>query len=169
MARLGIFVDGANIFYGNQGKRMDFNKFIKWIADGREIGTANYFNAGRRENSEIQKFFGYVKSCGFHLYTRTMTKNSVTKEWKQSGIDVFLAVKAMAKHKLFDTFVLVSGDYDYMPLLKQMQFYAKGIEIISYEYCLHPVYTNWRVRYIDDFWKEEDGAEYFDREQSENF
>lgn len=149
--KVGIFIDGANIFYGLKGRRIDFSNLKKWIAGDREVSVAAYFNASQKDNSTMQNFFAHVKKCGFTLFVKQTTKNSITNEWKQSGVDVYLTVKAMKHIKNYDTFVLVSGDYDYMPLVDEMKSAGKNIEIVAFKYCLHPIYKRWPVKYMDDF------------------
>lgn len=153
MPKLGIFIDGANIFYGLKDRRMDFTDFKKWIADGREVEVACYFNASQKDREDQQAFFSHVKKSGFRVFVKRTTLNSATGEYKQAGIDVYLAVKAMKFINLFDTFILVAGDYDYTPLINEMQYKKKSIEIVSFEYCLHPIYKQFKVRYIDDYLK----------------
>lgn len=149
--KVGIFVDGANIFYGLKGRRIDFSNLKKWIAGDRKVSVAAYFNASQKENSTMQNFFAHVKKCGFELYVKQTTKNSITNEWKQSGVDVYLTVISMDYTDKYDTFILVSGDYDYMPLVNRMKNRGKNIEIISFKYCMHPIYKRWPVKYMDDF------------------
>jgi uncharacterized LabA/DUF88 family protein len=157
--RVGIFIDGANIFYGMKGKLLDFEKFKSWLADGREATEASYFNACQKDNEEMQKFFNYVKATGFKVYVKQTTLNSVTHEYKQAGIDVYLTVKALRFNKNYDTFILVSGDYDYIPLIEELKRFNKKIEVVSFKDCLHPIYKadSFNVRYMEDFLEEKNG------------
>ena len=156
--RVGIFIDGANIFYGLKGRTLDFIQFKEWLAKGRIITEASYFNASQKKNSVMNAFFNHVKKAGFRTYIKQTTLNSFTKKYKQAGIDVYLAVKAMRFMDKFDTFILVSGDYDYVPLIEEMKHAGKNIEIVSFEYAMHPIYERFNYRFVDDYLEEQDGV-----------
>lgn len=151
MSKVGIFVDGANIYYGLRGRRIDYKHFLDWLSKGRQVAEASYFNAWRKDDQSMQTFFAHVKKAGFNTYIKATTKNSATGKWKQAGIDVYLAVKAMRFSNNFDTIVLVSGDYDYMPLIDEMIRWKKKIEVVSFEYAMHPIYNRWTVRSMDEY------------------
>lgn len=151
MERVGVFIDGANIYYGLKGKRIDYKHFLSWLAEDRQVTEASYFNAWRKDDHAMQEFFAHIRKAGINTYVKATTKNSITGKWKQAGIDVYLAVKAMRFSNNFDTIILVSGDYDYMPLIDEMRRWGKNIEIVSFDYALHPIYKRWRVRLMDEY------------------
>lgn len=149
--RVGIYVDGANIFYGLNNQRIDFEHFRDWLAEGREIKRFGYFNSGQKHNQEVQKFFAYLRAIGVKTYVKQMTQNSVTKEYKQEGVDVYLSVKALKHADEFDTLILVSGDYDFLPLIHEMNEMNKKVEIVSFQKSMHPIYKRFRYRYMEDY------------------
>ena len=152
--KIGIYVDGANMFYGLKGARIDYAHFLKWLAQGRNITQASYFNASQKENSKMQDFFNHVRKSGFKCYIKQTTKIQATGEWKQAGIDVFLTVKAIRWNRLWDTLVIVSGDYDYLPLIDEIKNgFGKKVEVVSFDYCMHPIYKGFTHRFIDDYMK----------------
>lgn len=167
--RVGIYIDGANIFYGMEGERMNFAHFTEWLAEGRKITKACYFNALKPEKIlESGSFLGHLKKAKIRTYIRKPTLIEATNQYKQEGVDVHLTVKAMKHKDSYDTFILVSGDYDYIPLIKELKAEQKNIEIVSFKNCIHPVYNNYKVRYMDDYKKEHAFKNYKKYTEEEN-
>lgn len=154
---VGIFIDGANLFHGLRewNSRIDFGDFREWLADGRKITVCDYFNAGDPDNENTQKFFKYLGNNGYKTYIRSLPKMMKNKELqhkeKQSGVDVYLAVKAMLKHENFDVFIIVTGDYDFLPLISEMESLGKRVEVVSFEKSMHPIYNKFNPRFLDPF------------------
>ena len=154
---VGIFIDGANLFHGLRewNSRIDFGDFKDWLADGREITVCDYFNAGDPDNVNTQKFFKYLGANGYKTYIRSLPKmfknNELQHKEKHSGVDVYLAVKAMLKLDNFDIFVIVTGDYDFLPLISEMEGKGKRVEVVSFENSMHPIYNKFNPRFLDPF------------------
>lgn len=150
--KTGIFVDGENIKRSlTKGKNIDYSKLLVWLAKKRKVTEAHYFNAQDREaNYDPWPFFGHVNKSGFTIHIGEITKiNGIRKQY---GIDSHLSIKAARLMENYDRLILVSGDYDFLPLLKEAVSAGKSVEVVSFKDCLHPIYKElYPVRYLDEF------------------
>ena len=149
---VGIFIDGANI--NLLGIYFDWRQFKKWIADNRDIREANYINSTPFSQHDI-RLYKHIRLSGFALWRQDPVRIKATNKLKQCGIDILLTIKAIEFQDNFDTFILVSGDSDFLPLLEYMEGRSKNIEIVSNRAQLNPIYYNhnYKIRYIEDFFK----------------
>lgn len=153
--RVGIFVDGANILKSLNHKRFHYNDLNEWIAKGRKVTELCYFDSVMESNKDKQKFINHLKLCGYKVFIKKVTKILKTKKFKQTGVDVLLSLKALKYADNYDVFVLVSGDYDYIPLLEELKQMGKQIEVVSFKECMHPIYRDkFKSRYMDEFIEE---------------
>lgn len=154
---IGIFVDGANIH--KLGVRFNFEDFMEWIAQGRDVGEAYYFTGKSiYENKKLEEVYKHVRMAGFKLELREAAFINATNQYKQGGCDAALIIKAMYRGIIghfFDTFILVSGDSDFMPLLEEMDTNGIEVEIISnFSQCHHSYrQSKFKLRYMDEFLK----------------
>jgi len=147
--RVGIFIDGANIYHGIKDKRINLNVFKEWLINNDDCVELHYFN--NVGPGTISNFFHALERRGFKIHILKTVQNKITKEFHQKGTDVNLAVQAVSKHACFDKFVLVSGDYDFMPVVDFMKHAKKEIEVVSFKQCMHPFYNRFEHRLLDDF------------------
>ena len=152
--RVGIFMDGPNVYHGLKGRRIDYLDLVEHFAKGRKIVGVWYFNAYPDMDSPIQTFFKYLGHIGFHVHTRPTCRNAATNVWKQKGMDILLAVEAMKHKEEFDTFILFSGDRDFMPIVEEMVKEGKKIEIVSFAECLHNAYNVYDHSTLDKYVQE---------------
>ena len=151
--KIGIYIDGDNIFHCLRGKRMDLAEFLKWLVGDRELCHAKYFLSVKPEQKPIR--FEYVlDKLGYIVKEVPLIKNHQTKNWK-SMLDTNLIMEGMQDEDKFETFVLVSGDSDFLPLVRKLEKAGKRIEIVSFQEALHSEYYGFNVRLIDDFIKED--------------
>ncbi len=78
------------------------------------------------------------------ITTHYMPLNS---EGSEKGIDVWLALEAYeaAIHKNFDVIVLITGDGDYVPLVRKLNTLGTRVAVVSWDYEYRDRYDNLRV------------------------
>lgn len=148
---VGIFIDGQNI-YQNHKQKIDWKDFVEWIKDGRTATVVQYFDASERQHKKTQDFYKYLSSQGIIYFVKTI-KHLKNGKLKQSGVDVMLACKALLHAHKYNTFILVSGDSDFSPLIYELRAMGKTAEIVSPKDNLHPEYLNYgiKIRYFEEY------------------
>ncbi len=133
--RVGVLVDVQNLYYSarviHHNKKTNFKEILKTATVGRKPIRAIAYGIKTEEGSE-EKFFESLEKIGYEVKTKDLQifKGGMKKgDW-----DVGIAIDAIKLASNLDVIVLVSGDGDYIPLLKYLQF-NKGIrvELMAFE------------------------------------
>ncbi len=144
--RVAIFIDGSNFYHSVKDtfqihdNQVDFAKLIEILKNKRMLIGVYYYNAplDRGYNFEIyrkqQKFFSELRKIpGFHIVLcnmRKIRKADGTYEFAVKGDDIHLATDMLsfAYENVYDTAILVSGDGDFVPVIKKIQKLGKNVE-----------------------------------------
>lgn len=144
--RVAIFIDGSNFYHSVKetfslhDNQIDFSKLIELLRKGRLLIGVYYYNAplDRGYNFDIyrkqQKFFSELRRIpGFHVVLCNMRKirqPDGTYEFAVKGDDIHLATDMLsfAYENVYDVAILVSGDGDFVPVIKKVQKLGKNVE-----------------------------------------
>jgi hypothetical protein len=117
--RIAILIDGNNIGIAiheklnNENAMLNFKTFIPKLLGGRGLNRLYYFREGKSISAKLRKmlhegFFGVVVPCG-------------------KSVDVYLTITATEIADKVDTIIILSGDSDYLPLVKHLQ--SRGVRV----------------------------------------
>lgn len=141
--RVAIFIDGSNLYYSLRNlkmKRIDFQKLSRLLTKDRVLIKAFYYNApldisiNKEQYWEMQKFLDELKKIpGFEIVLckrKKYIKEDKSVHFEMKGDDVYLAIDMVsgAYENLFDVAILVSGDEDFVPVIKRLQKLGKVVE-----------------------------------------
>ena len=147
MARISIFIDGANFYYGIRSinKRytdfkFDFNKFIRDQVGNNQLVDIYYYNASLKKdmNAELfrqqQMFFDRLRKIENLNLILCKRQRRTTKDGQETftikGDDIHLAINMLrdAYENKYDKAILISGDGDFSPLVKYVRAKGKIVE-----------------------------------------
>lgn len=147
MERIAIFIDGSNLYHGLKSlrlKRIDFEKFVKTISEGREIVRVFYYTARMDKDYDKERFDKHQSFLNklslipkfkivFCTFKKIIEKDGKTK-YEVKGDDVQLANDMLvgAYENKYDTAVLVSGDEDFKPVVRTVKKLGKKVENIFF-------------------------------------
>jgi uncharacterized LabA/DUF88 family protein len=144
--RVAIFIDGSNFYHSIKDtfqihdNQVDFANLIEILRNKRMLIGVYYYNAplDRGYNFEIyrkqQKFFSELRKIpGFHVVLCNMRKIKKANgkiEFAVKGDDIYLATDMLsfAYENVYDAAILVSGDGDFVPVIKKVQKLGKRVE-----------------------------------------
>ena len=136
MGRAAVYIDGANLFFTQRhlGWQIDFSRLMAFFLSGYTSVEANYYvPASEPVSAENAAFSRVLTAHGYRIISKPV-KKIVNKETgvviMKGNLDVELVVDALIDVDHYDTFVLFSGDSDFIPLLRALK--AKGKEVIVY-------------------------------------
>lgn len=136
MGRAAVFIDGANLFYTQRhlGWQIDFSRLMAFFIAGYATVEANYYvPASEPVSEENAAFTRVLMAHGYHITSKPV-KKIVNKETgvivMKGNLDVELVVDALSRADQYDTFILFSGDSDFIPLLRALK--EKGKEVLVY-------------------------------------
>jgi hypothetical protein len=121
--RVAILVDGNNIGMGlhekmnDRGAMLNFKTVVPRILKGRTLKKMFYFREGDSISPKLGKmlhdeFLGSVITCG-------------------KSADVQVAVTAIEISEKVDTIIILSGDGDYLPLVRHLKSRGVSVEVAS--------------------------------------
>jgi len=137
MGRAGVFIDGANLFFTQRylGWQIDFSRLMSFFMSGYASVQANYYVPASEPVSEESAAFTRVLTAHGYSITSKPVKKIVNKETGEivmkGNLDVELVVDALSGSDQYDTFILFSGDSDFLPLLRALKGKGKSVLVYS--------------------------------------
>ena len=137
MERVAIFIDGGNFYHSTRnivdlGYDLDFRKIILELAGYREVRTF-YYTALLDKDYNLEKYEqhkGFIESLreipNFNVVLCDLRKIKIAKDkfvYEIKGDDVHLAHDLLvgAFEDLYDVAIIVSGDADFIPVIKTLR------------------------------------------------
>ena len=158
LERVIIFLDHANIFH-NVAKlniRINYKKLKEILTKNNHlVGVFTYMGIPDKVFPKKRNFLNYLNSQGFIIQPKPI-KISPDGKKKQKGIDIFIYkdIVELAEEDAYDKAILISGDADFVDVVKTIKKYSKRIEIWSFRKSLSNVLKEEagkeNVHYIDD-------------------
>ncbi len=136
--RIAIFIDGRNFYHGSKnikkdGLKIRLQEIVDDLAGSRELVTAFYYNALLDKKYDPKtykihnKFIDIVRKFPrFKVVlcdSRKITEKDGSIRYDTKGDDVHLAHDLMigAFDNLYDIAIIVSGDADFIPVIKTIR------------------------------------------------
>ncbi len=119
--RVAVFVDIQNLYYSSRvlfNKKVDYAGILNGAVAGRQLIRAIGYGIAT-EDAHEDKFFDAMEDTGYEIKTKDLQIFSGGQ--KKGDWDVGIAVDAIKISQKVDVIVLVSGDGDYIPLVKYLQ------------------------------------------------
>ncbi len=149
LERVAIFIDGSNFYNGtkmlNIVGKIDFQKLVNKLVGSRKLANVFYYVAPLDFQTNPDKYWKHQKFLNmlrkiprFNVVLCTLKKvkkkNGIFK-FVSKGDDVQLANDFLvgAYENLYDTAVIVSGDEDFVPVIKTAQRLGKKVENLYFK------------------------------------
>jgi uncharacterized LabA/DUF88 family protein len=158
MERIIIFLDNSNIFNGfkKYNIKVDYGKLKSVITKGRKLeniflyeGIVYPISAEKKNWYEnLSNKSGYIIRTSFDKIT---VGNAIEKK-----VDIKIAIDiiSLAYENVYDTAILVSGDGDFVPVVKKVKELNKNVELWAFRYSLANALMNEieekKIFYLDD-------------------
>lgn len=131
--RVGIFVDVQNMYYSAKNlfnKKVNFQEILKTSVAGRKLIRSIAYVI-QAQTKEEQAFFDALAKQGFEVKMKDL--QIFPGGMKKGDWDVGITTDAIKLANKLDVIILVTGDGDYIPLVKYLQE-NKGclVEIIAF-------------------------------------
>ncbi|MCL2451828.1 NYN domain-containing protein [Candidatus Saccharibacteria bacterium] len=115
------FIDGQNLYMNTKshGWKIDLARFRVYLREKYNVDAAYYF-LGAVYN-EQEKLYETIQKAGFILVFREHNQSMIGK--KKGNVDtdiVFAIMEKIAEREKFNKVVLVSGDGDYIKVVKYL-------------------------------------------------
>jgi uncharacterized LabA/DUF88 family protein len=160
--RLIIFIDNSNIFQGfrKYDIKADYEKLKNIITGDRKLQDIFLYEGvvypispeKKKWYSELNKRSGYVIKASFD---KIASGGAIEKK-----VDISIAIDiiSLAYENAYDTAVLVSGDGDFVPVVKKVIELNKNVEFWAFKYSMANVLREELdqedIHYMDDILSE---------------
>ncbi|MHA2008285.1 MAG: LabA-like NYN domain-containing protein [Promethearchaeota archaeon] len=158
MERIVVFIDNSNIFKGfrKYNIKADYEKLKKIIVKKRKLEKIILYEGvvypispeKKRWYKDLSKRSGYTISTSFDKIS--------FDEAIEKKVDIKIAIDMISYgyEDVYDTAVLVSGDGDFIPVVKKIKEMDKNIELWAFNYSLSNALKNEfkheKIYYFDD-------------------
>ena len=162
MQRIVIFIDNSNIFKGfrKYNVKADYEILKNIIVSDRELKKICLYEGvvypisleKKKWYEELSNRSGYVIKASFD---KIASSGAIEKK-----VDINIAVDiiSFAYEDIYDTAVLVSGDGDFVPIVKKVKEMGKNVEIWAFRYslanALRDICRPINIHYLDDILSE---------------
>lgn len=131
--RVGIFIDAQNLYHSAKNlyhSKVHFGKVVQTVLAGRHLIRCIAYVISSEAGDE-QGFFEALEKSG--IETRTKDLQIFAGGAKKADWDVGIAIDAISMATKLDVIILISGDGDFVPLVKQLQL-AHGcqVEVVAF-------------------------------------
>ncbi|MFW9830121.1 MAG: NYN domain-containing protein, partial [Candidatus Thorarchaeota archaeon] len=140
MDRIVIFIDNSNIFKGfrKHNIKADYEKLKYIITKNRKLeGLFLYEGAIYPMSPEKKKWYEDLNAKSGYTIRVSFDKIALNETFEKK-VDVIIAVDiiSLAYENAYDTAILVSGDGDFIPVVKKVKELDKKIELWAFKYSL---------------------------------
>ncbi|MDP2642779.1 MAG: NYN domain-containing protein [Candidatus Peregrinibacteria bacterium] len=114
-----VFIDSQNLNLSirDQGWKLDFKKFKKYLSDKFKVKKAYLFIGLVKAN---QKLYNFLRQSGYSLIFKP-TLQSAKNETIKGNIDAELVLHSMIEYANYDKSIIVTGDGDFHCLIKHLK------------------------------------------------
>lgn len=132
-----IFVDHANVFHNIKDidGRIDYIKLKEILTgDGHLVAAFMFMGLPKKITKSLRKFINYLKKGGYIIMPIPVEETPEGIK-RQKGIDIFMYQQSteLADIDSYDKAVLVSGDGDFVLIIKKLKELDKKIEVWSFK------------------------------------
>lgn len=131
MPRVGIFVDVQNMFYAAREKnaRLDFEALLAAASEDRQVVRAVAYLVETKEIDQTA-FIHLLQMKAYEVKRKPLRirqDRSAKGNW-----DLEMALDAMTTAEQLDVVVLVTGDGDFVPLVRQLKLRGLRVEVYGF-------------------------------------
>ena len=162
MEQIVVFIDNSNIFKGfrKYSIKADYEKLKKTIMQGRKLnGIFLYEGVIYPMSPEKKKWYKDLSNKSGYVIKASFNKIAFN-EAIEKKIDIKIAIDmvSLAHENAYDTAVLVSGDGDFVPVVKKVKKLNKKVELWAFRYSLANAlkgeFEQKNIYYLDDILSE---------------
>ena len=130
--RVGILVDVQNMYYSAYDcfrGRLNYSKLLELAGGGRQVVRAIAY--AMRDGNNQSPFFTMLREVGFEV--KTKEPKIRPDGTRKGGWDIGIAIDALTLAPKLDVVALVSGDGDFVELVKALKSRGVRVEVYAFD------------------------------------
>lgn len=155
--RIGIFIDGANLFATTKalGFDIDFKRLLEEFRKRGRLIRANYYTAllEHEEYNPLRPLVDWLDYNGFHVVTKPAKEFTDAEGNRRikGDMDLELAVDMIDAADYLQHIILFSGDGDFCPAIAAARRRGVRVSVVSSMKTKPPMIATELRRQADDF------------------
>jgi len=159
MARVALFVDGANMFYAQKenGWHIDYRLVQQYFFQNREKAAAYYFTASPSagDQARVDKYRRFKTALIYMGYSvvdkevKVITDPTTDVVRIKGNLDIELVFKMIVESAAYDEVILMGGDSDYVPILTHLRNLGKIVVVVGRKQSTSMDLINAVTKFID--------------------
>lgn len=130
--RVGVLIDVQNMYHSAKNlyqARVNFREILKTAVAGRRLIRAIGYVV-TTETGEEKAFLEALEKAGIEIRSKEL--QIFPGGMKKADWDVGMAVDAIELSKKLDSIILITGDGDFVPLVKYLKTQGQQVEVIAF-------------------------------------
>ena len=127
-----VAIDDSNIrkHFQEKGEQVDYKAIGASIQKNKDADYEFTFYSGYDPNNKKQvAHLEFIKSLGFTMYLKPLKR--VSKQKVKANLDVEIVIDLLLERENYDRVIFMSGDGDFVPLVRVLQKFGKQVKVIS--------------------------------------
>lgn len=131
MLKVGMYVDASNL-YRKEGPSLNYDALKAFAARcGRSLVRASAYVTVDPENPKpVKGFISALRNKGFKVVEKEWVRNHEGRV--KADMDMELAIDVLQQAQALDVVVLVSGDGDFVQLVRAVQNMGRRVECLAF-------------------------------------
>lgn len=140
--RVGLFVDGANMFYAQRenGWHIDWRLVYHFFFDNKEKAAAYYFTATppAGDSEKVKRYRGFrtaLQSIGYNVVDKEVRvikdPTSDVPVKVKGNLDIELVFRLLTELNNYEEIVLMGCDSDYIPIVSHLRACGKTVTVVG--------------------------------------
>jgi uncharacterized protein (TIGR00288 family) len=139
--KVGLFVDESNIFHSvreSLGRqfRIKHEALLEFAKSIGEVIVAKIYTSYDSEQNKEISFFLAMRYLGYQVVREPLVKSYAGEN--HGNLDTVIAYDIGKEEPNLDVIILVSGDGDFAPLVRRLNYSGKYVIVIGVENCTNP-------------------------------
>ncbi len=130
--RVGVFIDTQNLYHTAKNiykRKVNFGNVVKDVLCGRKLVRAVAY-AITTESEDESAFLSALTKAG--IETKVKDLQIFFDGSKKADWDIGLAIDAVTMAHKLDVVIIVSGDGDFVPLCRYLQYHGVQVEVATF-------------------------------------
>lgn len=143
MRRVGVYVDASNVgMNGGHGMRYEVLRALACRGGGEAQRLNSYVafdqlraQSSREYGSKAERYQSVLRDQGFRVTVKNVKhfKDEEGNDVSKSNADLDMAVDALTESERLDTVLLVTGDGDFVQVVRALQSKGCRVEVLGFE------------------------------------
>lgn len=131
--RVAVFIDASNIYHVGKelGISINYSKLRALLKGKSKLFQAYFYTGVNSSNQKEKQFLSNICSIGYKIISKEIIRQP---DGVKANLDVELALDMhhRALNDQYDTAILVSGDGDFIDVVKRLKGLGKRVEVVSF-------------------------------------